>query len=161
MAKKVALFPGSFDPLTNGHIDLIERGSRLFDHLIVGIFQNTSKKSLFTLQEKIALAEEALVTLGNVEVVGQTQELTVASARRLHADYLLRGLRNGKDYEYERDIALMNAHLAPEIETVFLLADETHQFISSSLLKEILHFHGDISPYVPANILDALEKKGW
>ena len=157
--KKIALFPGSFDPLTSGHVDLIERGATLFDELIVGVFTNTNKKSFFTSEEKVHLIEEALAHIPNVKILAQETELTVTSAKKLGAQFLLRGIRSVKDYEYERDIMEMNHHLEPSLETVFLLADAKHSFISSSLLKEILTFNGDVAEYLPQNIYDAIVKK--
>ena len=151
--KKIALFPGSFDPLTSGHVDLIERGATLFDELIVGVFTNTNKKSFFTSEEKVHLIEEALAHIPNVKILAQETELTVT------IQFLLRGIRSVKDYEYERDIMEMNHHLEPSLETVFLLADAKHSFISSSLLKEILTFNGDVAEYLPQNIYDAIVKK--
>jgi len=157
--KKIALFPGSFDPLTVGHVDLIERGAQLFDEIIVGVFVNTNKKSFFTSEEKVRLIQEALRHLPNVRVIAQESELTVIAAKKLGAQFLLRGIRSVKDYEYERDIMEMNHHLAPTLETIFLLADAKHSFISSSLLKEILTFEGDVADYLPRNIYEAIVKK--
>lgn len=157
--KKIALFPGSFDPLTVGHVDLIERGAQLFDEIIVGVFVNTNKKSFFTSEEKVRLIQETLRHLPNVRVIAQESELTVIAAKKLGAQFLLRGIRSVKDYEYERDIMEMNHHLAPTLETIFLLADAKHSFISSSLLKEILTFEGDVADYLPRNIYEAIVKK--
>ncbi|WP_312540847.1 pantetheine-phosphate adenylyltransferase [Enterococcus sp.] len=157
--KKIALFPGSFDPLTVGHVDLIERGAQLFDEIIVGVFVNTNKKSFFTSEEKVQLIQEALIHIPNVRVIAQETELTVVAAKKLGAQFLLRGIRSVKDYEYERDIMEMNHHLAPTLETVFLLADAKHSFISSSLLKEILTFEGNVADYLPRNIYEAIVKK--
>ena len=156
---KIALFPGSFDPLTTGHVDLIERGAKLFDEIIVGVFVNTNKKSFFSSEEKVQLIQEALIHIPNVRVIAQETELTVIAAKKLGAQFLLRGIRSVKDYEYERDIMEMNHHLAPTLETVFLLADAKHSFISSSLLKEILTFEGNVADYLPRNIYEAIVKK--
>ncbi|WP_313537914.1 pantetheine-phosphate adenylyltransferase [Enterococcus sp.] len=156
---KIALFPGSFDPLTTGHVDLIERGAKLFDEIIVGVFVNTNKKSFFSSEEKVQLIQEALIHIPNVRVIAQETELTVVAAKKLGAQFLLRGIRSVKDYEYERDIMEMNHHLAPTLETVFLLADAKHSFISSSLLKEILTFEGNVADYLPRNIYEAIVKK--
>ncbi|MBD9865962.1 pantetheine-phosphate adenylyltransferase, partial [Enterococcus faecalis] len=138
--RKIALFPGSFDPMTNGHLNLIERSAKLFDEVIIGVFINTSKQTLFTPEEKKYLIEEATKEMPNVRVIMQETQLTVESAKSLGANFLIRGIRNVKDYEYEKDIAKMNQHLAPEIETVFLLAEEPYAHVSSSLLKEVLRF---------------------
>ncbi|EOH99793.1 phosphopantetheine adenylyltransferase [Enterococcus haemoperoxidus ATCC BAA-382] len=156
---KIALFPGSFDPLTNGHLDLIERSTKLFDKVIVGVFVNTNKKALFTVEEKLVLIKKAVAHLENVEIIIQETKLTVESASDLGANFLIRGIRNVKDYEYEKDIAMMNHHLAPELETIFLLADEKYAHISSSLLKEVLKFGGDVSNYLPKSVNQALNQK--
>ena len=157
--RKIALFPGSFDPMTNGHLNLIERSAKLFDEVIIGVFINTSKQTLFTPEEKKYLIEEATKEMPNVRVIMQETQLTVESAKSLGANFLIRGIRNVKDYEYEKDIAKMNQHLAPEIETVFLLAEEPYAHVSSSLLKEVLRFGGDVSDYLPPNIYHALKQK--
>ncbi|EPH95267.1 MULTISPECIES: pantetheine-phosphate adenylyltransferase [unclassified Enterococcus] len=156
---KKALFPGSFDPLTMGHLDTIERGSRLFDELIVGVFVNTSKKSLFTIEEKMALIQETVAHLPNVKVIHQESQLTVETAKELGAGFLIRGIRSVKDYEYERDIAQMNHHLDHELETVFLLARPEYSHISSSILKEVIYFGGDVKKYLPPAINEALARK--
>lgn len=156
---KTALFPGSFDPLTNGHLDMIERSTKMFDNVIVGVFVNTNKTALFTLDEKLILIKEAVAHLKNVEVIVQENKLTVESAAELGATFLIRGIRNVKDYEYEKDIAVMNRHLAPELETVFLLADEAYAHVSSSLIKEVLKFGGDVSHYLPKAVNQALNQK--
>ena len=150
---KVAIFPGSFDPLTLGHLDLIKRGSALFDQLAVAVMDNASKHPLFSLDERVAQVKEAVSGLSNVSVI-TSQGLTVDLMNKIGADYLMRGLRNSKDFEYERDIAAMN-----QVETVFLLADPKYQHLSSSLLKEVTMAGGDISAYLPANINAALEKR--
>lgn len=157
--KKIALFPGSFDPLTLGHLDLIQRGAKLFDEVVVGIFTNTNKRSFFTPEEKQKLVQEATSTLPNVKVVLQEKELTIASAQKLGASVLLRGIRSVKDFEYEKDIASMNQSLAPEIETVFLVSNPKFGFVSSSLLKEVFEFEGNIQFFVPDNVFQALKEK--
>lgn len=159
MTKKIALFPGSFDPITLGHLDIIQRGSQLFDEVVVGIFTNTHKKSLFTPQEKLTLVQEACQDLPNVKVLLQEQELTVATAQKIGASVLLRGVRSVKDFEYEQDIAAMNAALAPEVETVILFTAPKYRFIASSLLKEVFTFDGDVAPYLPPNVAQALKEK--
>lgn len=157
--KRIALFPGSFDPLTMGHLDTIERGSKLFDELVIGVFVNTSKKSYFTPEEKVAVVKESVKHLSNVRVIAQEKELTVNAAEKLGAKFLLRGIRSIKDYEYEKEIALMNHHLDPELETVFLMADAKYSHISSSILKEVWMFNGDIKEYLPEAVYQALEEK--
>ena len=156
--KKIALFPGSFDPLTMGHLDTIERGAQLFDHLFVGIFVNTNKRAFFSSAEKVRLVEEAVAHLPNVSVIAQETELTVKTAERLGARFLLRGIRSMKDYEYEREIMEMNRHLDPELVTVFLVAKSEYSHISSSLLKEVLSFDGDVQKYLPKNVYEAIKK---
>ena len=157
--KRIALFPGSFDPLTMGHMDTIERGAKLFDELIIGIFVNTSKKSYFTSEEKLAIVKESVKHIPNVRVITQENELTVSVAEKLGAKFLLRGIRSIKDYEYEKEIALMNRHLDQELETVFLLAEPKYSHISSSILKEVWTFKGDVKEYMPEAVYQALEEK--
>lgn len=151
----LAVFPGSFDPLTNGHLDLIQRASRLFDQLIVVVGQNTSKASVFTPAERVAFIEASVQDLVNVQVRIEAG-LTVDFMKQVHATALVRGLRNATDFEYEQGIAGMNRALAPEIETVCLLADGRYQFVSSSLLKEVAKFGGDLSKLVPPAVATAL-----
>ena len=155
---KVALFPGSFDPLTLGHLDLIKRGSALFDQLAVAVMTNSSKHPLFSVDERINQVKEAVAGLSNVSVI-TSQGLTVDLMNQMGADYLLRGLRNGRDFEYEKDIAAMNQFLDDQVDTVSLLADPKYQHLSSSLLKEVAMAGGDISAYLPANINADLQKK--
>ena len=155
---KVALFPGSFDPLTLGHLDLIKRGSALFDQLAVAVMTNSSKHPLFSVDERVAQVKEAVQGLSNVSVI-TSQGLTVDLMNQIGADYLLRGLRNGRDFECEKDIAAMNQFLDDQVDTVFLLADPKYQHLSSSLLKEVAMSGGNISAYLPANINADLQKK--
>lgn len=157
--KRIALFPGSFDPLTMGHLDTIERGAKLFDELIIGVFVNTTKKSFFTPEEKLTIVKESVQHIPNVRVMTQKNELTVDVAEELGAKFLLRGIRSIKDYEYEKEIALMNQHLDHELETVFLLAQPKYSHISSSILKEVWTFNGDIKEYLPEPVYRALEEK--
>ncbi|MDE1549593.1 pantetheine-phosphate adenylyltransferase [Jeotgalibaca caeni] len=157
--KKIALFPGSFDPLTNGHMDTIRRGTHVFDEVVVAISTNTSKKSLFTGEERISLAKQVLGDNPKVKVVPHNGGLTVEMAKELGATALLRGVRNVKDFEYEESIAMMNRLQAAELETVLLLASPEYRFISSSLIKEVAMFGGDISQLVPKVIEDAMKEK--
>ncbi|OJG75908.1 phosphopantetheine adenylyltransferase [Enterococcus quebecensis] len=138
---------------------MIQRSTKLFDKVIIGVFVNTNKSALFTLEEKLSLIKTVVKDLKNVEVIVQETKLTVEVAEQLGASFLIRGIRNVKDYEYEKDIAMMNHHLAPELETVFLMADESYAHISSSLLKEVLKFGGDVSAYLPSVICEALNQK--
>ncbi|WP_076462185.1 pantetheine-phosphate adenylyltransferase [Limosilactobacillus caccae] len=155
---KVAVFPGSFDPLTLGHLDLIKRGSALFDQLAVAVMTNVNKEPLFTVDERVAQIKEAVAGLDNVTVI-TTSGLTVDLMNRIGADYLMRGLRNTTDFQYERDIAAMNNFLDDQCETVFFLAKPEYQHLSSTILKEVTSSGGDISAYLPANINEALKKR--
>lgn len=159
MTKKIALFPGSFDPFTKGHLNIIERSSRMFDEVIIGIFTNTTKQSLFTPAEKKELAEEATQHLSNVRVLIQEAGLTVEIAKNLGATSLIRGIRNATDYEYEKNIAFMNQQMDEEIESVFLLADARYASVSSSIIKEIAKFHGEIGHFVPACVELRIKEK--
>ncbi len=156
---KIALYAGSFDPVSNGHLNLIQRGAALFDQLIVAVATNTSKKSLFTTNEKLQLMQENLTHLPNVTVVQHTGGLTIDLAKEWNATVLLRGIRNVKDFEYEADVAAMNKTQNKEIETVFLTADEKYRFVSSSLIKEVAMFGGDITGLVPDNVNRAMKEK--
>jgi pantetheine-phosphate adenylyltransferase len=157
--KKIGLFPGSFDPFTKGHLNTVERASKLFDEVIIGIFINTSKKSFFSAQEKKALVEQSTTHLTNVRVITQETKLTVELAKELQADFLIRGIRNSNDYEYEKDIQQLNNDLDNEIDTVFFLSDNQYAHTSSSMIKEIFHFGGNIAPYVPSVVLEAMFEK--
>jgi pantetheine-phosphate adenylyltransferase len=150
-AKVVAIYPGSFDPITNGHLDLIERGARLFDNLIVSILRNETKEPLFSVEERMEMLCEVVRALPNVEV-DCFDGLLVHYAAARHATVLLRGIRAISDYEYELQMALMNRRLQPGIETVFLLSGEAHSFISSRLVKEVIGLGGDISGLVPPSV---------
>ncbi|MDO4680701.1 MAG: pantetheine-phosphate adenylyltransferase [Aerococcus sp.] len=155
-----ALYAGSFDPLTLGHLDIIERGSHLFDTLYVAVAVNTTKQSLFTDEEKMSLIEDAVSELKNVEVIRlEPGRLTIDLAHDLHCHSLLRGIRNAQDYEYETSIAMMNKLQDPAIETVLLLASEQYRFISSSIVKETAKFGGDIHAVVPEAVNKAMREK--
>ncbi|KRO04931.1 phosphopantetheine adenylyltransferase [Levilactobacillus paucivorans] len=153
-----AVFPGSFDPLTNGHLDLITRASKIFDHVIVAVGQNTAKRGVFTPAERVAFITTSTQDLDNVSVQIESG-LTVDFLRGNHATVLIRGLRNSTDFEFEQGIAGMNRSLAPEIETVFLNADPQYQFVSSSLLKEVAQFGGDLSALVPPAVAQGLRDR--
>ncbi|MEG0781661.1 pantetheine-phosphate adenylyltransferase [Carnobacterium sp.] len=158
MSKK-ALFPGSFDPLTNGHVDTIQRAAKLFDEVIIAVLTNTSKVSLFNSNEKIDLIEKSLQHIENVKVISHVGGLTIDLAKDLEITAMIRGMRNTLDFEYETNIALMNKQLNEEIETVILLADEKYRFLSSSLIKEVARFGGDISAFVPKVVNEAIKEK--
>jgi pantetheine-phosphate adenylyltransferase len=150
-----ALYPGTFDPPTNGHVDLIQRGAKLFEHLTVAILNNPVKNPLFTVEERVEMLTEVTSSLGNVSVA-TFDGLMVEFARQQGASAVLRGIRAISDYEYEFQMALMNRRLAPEIETVFLQPAGRYSFISSRMLKEVFSFGGDVSGLVPPNVLKRL-----
>ena len=153
-----AVYPGTFDPITNGHIDLIKRASRLFDRVIVAIADGTSKQPLFDLKQRVDLCSEVLRHYPNVNVVG-FDCLLVDFARQQEARVILRGLRAVSDFEYEFQLAGMNRNLAPEIETVFLTTAEQFANVSSTMVKEVARFKGDISRFVPQQVIAEIEKK--
>jgi pantetheine-phosphate adenylyltransferase len=157
-ARLIAIYPGSFDPLTNGHLDLISRGSRLFDRLIVSILNNTQKQPLFELEERIQTIREATAKLSNVEV-DSFQGLLVDYASRHGANAILRGIRAISDYEAELQMALMNRRMRPETETIFLMAGEEYSFISSRMIKEIIMLGGDVSTFVPEAVANRVRAK--
>jgi len=155
---KTIVYPGTFDPITNGHIDLIERAAKLFDKIIIGIASSQKKKPLFDINERISLAAESLSHLPNVEIKG-FDYLLVNFVQDCNADAVMRGLRAVSDFEYEFQLANMNRALSPEIESVFLTPAERFSYISSSLVREISSLDGDVSKFVPANVADALKAK--
>ena len=154
----MAIYPGSFDPITNGHLDLIQRGSALFDRLIVAILRNDEKRPLFSAEDRMEMLREVIGGLTNVEV-GSFDGLLVDYAAQRGASVILRGIRAISDYEYELQMALMNRRLRPEIETVFLMAGEAHSFISSRLVKEVIRLGGNISGLVPPSIEGRLRRR--
>ena len=152
-----ALYPGSFDPPTNGHVDLIQRGAKLFEHLTVAVLNNPVKNNpLFTVAERVEMLQEVTASLGNVSVA-TFDGLMVDFARRLDARAVLRGIRAISDYEHEFQMALMNRRLAPEIETVFLQPAGRYSFVSSRMVKEVFSFGGDLTGLVPPNVLKRLK----
>ena len=151
----VAVYPGTFDPITNGHSDLVQRAAGLFDHVIVGIAANPSKTPLFDLAQRVAMAEHVLSDFGNVEVCGFS-DLLVNFVKAKNAKVILRGLRAVSDFEYEMQLASMNRHLDDSLETVFMTPSEETSFISASLVKEIALHGGDVSPFVHDRIVEAL-----
>lgn len=153
-----AIYPGTFDPLTNGHLDLLTRASRLFDHVVLAIAASPSKRTLFTLDERVALAKGATQHLLNVDVIGFS-DLMAHFAQQQNATILVRGLRAVADFEYELQLAKMNHHLMPTLESVFLMPSEEWSFISSSLVKEVARHGGDVSHFLPDAIVSALMEK--
>lgn len=152
------IYPGTFDPITNGHLDLIERAAAMFDHVIVGVAYNPTKKPLFNLDERVELAKSVTQHLKNVEIVGFSG-LLVNFAQEHNANVLVRGLRAVSDFEYEFQLANMNRRLMPELETVFLTPAEENSFISSTIVKEVALHKGDVSQFVDPLITTALLDK--
>jgi pantetheine-phosphate adenylyltransferase len=154
----IAVYPGSFDPLTNGHVDIIERGARLFDRIIVAILVNAEKAPLFTMAERVDIARKVFKDHPNVEV-DTFEGLLVDYAARRKANVLVRGLRAVSDFEYEFQMALMNRHLNPAIETVFMMPAEKYSYISSRLIKEVFALGGQVHGLVPELVETRLREK--
>ncbi len=152
------VYPGSFDPITNGHADLIERAARLFGQVIVGIARNISKQPVFSLDERLALVSTVVGHLPNVRVM-PIDGLLVDFVASQNAQVILRGLRAVSDFEYEFQLATMNRHLRPQVETIFLTPAEQHAFISSSLVKEVARFGGDVSVFLHPAVATALRAR--
>ena len=152
-----AIYPGSFDPVTNGHLDLIARGARIVDHLVVAILRNSSKSPLFSVEERVEMLTEGVAGLGNVSIA-TFDGLLVDFVREQQAQAMLRGVRAISDYEYELQMALMNRRLAPELETIFLMSDAKYSFVSSRLVKEIFELGGSIEGLVPKFVIERLTK---
>jgi pantetheine-phosphate adenylyltransferase len=162
MNKIIGLYPGSFDPITNGHIDIITRASKIVDMLIIGVAENEKKKHLFSLKDRRSLIEEQLdkkkSRINNVNVV-MFDGLLMSFAEKVNANLIIRGLRAVSDFDYEFQMTGMNARLNSKIETVFLMASERHQFISSRFVKEICMLKGDVSSFVPEEVHAKLSNK--
>jgi len=153
-----AIYPGTFDPLTNGHLDIVTRAALMFDRVILAIAASPSKKPMFSLDERVQLAKEATSHLSNVEVMGFSS-LMANFAQQQNANVLVRGLRAVSDFEYEMQLANMNRHLMPTLESVFLMPSKEWSFISSTLVKEVARHGGDITPFLPANVTKSLLEK--
>ncbi len=153
-----AVYPGSFDPITNGHIDIATRAAKLFDKVIVAIYKIPDKRLFFTTDERVDLASRALANLPNVQVVS-FQGLMVEFARKIKAKVMVRGLRMSADFEREFEMAMMNKKLYPDLELVCFMASQEYQFLSSSLLKEVACLEGNIISLVPKHVFEALRKK--
>jgi pantetheine-phosphate adenylyltransferase len=155
----IALYPGSFDPITNGHIDIATRASRLFEKTVIGIFSTPEKHLTFSIEERVDLAKRAVAHLPKVEVKSYTN-ITVDFAKQINAQVLVRGLRMISDFEWEFEMAMMNRMLSPGLETVCFMASQEFQFLSASLIKEVASLGGNISSLVPPHVVEALKKKG-
>ena len=158
MHRRIAIYPGSFDPLTNGHLDLIERGSSIFEHLIVAVLRNTEKDPLFTVSERCDMLQEMTASYKNVTVEA-FDGLLVEYARHRQANVILRGIRAISDYEYELQMALMNRKLDPHLETVFMMPAEKYSYLSSRLVKEIYELGGCVTGLVPKLVEERLHEK--
>jgi pantetheine-phosphate adenylyltransferase len=150
-----AIYPGTFDPLTNGHLDLIARGSKIFDHLVVAILNNSEKEPLFPVAERVEMITEATREFGNISV-STFDGLLVEFARQQQAQALLRGIRAISDYEYEFQMALMNRRLAPQLETVFMMPAEKYSYVSSRLIREVFRLGGSVEGLVPPSVLERM-----
>ena len=155
---KVAIYPGSFDPITNGHLDIITRGSKIYDKLIVGVLVNIDKKGLFTIEERVELIKKVTNHLPNVEVIS-FNGLLVDLARKHEAKVILKGLRAVSDFEYEFQMALMNTQLEPNVETLFMMTSSAYSYLSSSSVKQVAKFGGNISGLVPDEIITEVYNK--
>lgn len=153
-----AIYPGTFDPMTNGHLDIVTRAALMFDRIVLAVAASPSKKPMFSLEERVALAKEVVAHIPNVEVLGFS-DLMANFARDRQANVLIRGLRAVSDFEYEMQLAQMNRHLLPELESVFLMPSGEYSFISSSLVKEVARHQGDVSAFLPQVVHTALLAK--
>jgi len=155
---RIAVYPGTFDPITNGHSDLVSRAARVFPKVVIAIAESPHKKPLFSLDERIELTANEMAHLDNVEVVGFSN-LLVEFVQQIGASVIIRGLRAVSDFEYEFQLASMNRHIAPKVETMFLTPDEDYSFISSSLVKEVARLDGDVSEFVCKDVQQAMRNR--
>ena len=153
---KIGVFPGSFDPITNGHLEIITKASQLFDTVFVGVGANSSKNYLMSSQDRIASIQSIFKDNPNIDVMG-FEGLTVDFCLKVHATHIIRGIRSTTDYEFEKAIALMNQKLHPEIETIFLMSSESNMALSSTIIREIYKNGGDIKQFIPKEVLNYLK----
>ena len=153
---KHCIYPGTFDPVTNGHLDVLQRAARLFDRVTVAVALSTTKEPLFTAKQRVSFIKANVTGLANVEVVS-FDGLLVEFARKQQANAIIRGLRALSDFEFEFNMALMNRHLEPKVETIFVMPAEAYSYTSSSLVKQIAKLGGDVANFVPANVAKALK----
>lgn len=156
---KIAVFPGSFDPITNAHVDIVERGTALFDKIYVAIGANSTKKGFFSTDERLAIIQSVCAPYQGVVEAVQFTGLTVDFCREVGAQFILRGMRNGGDFEFEKAIALNNAALAPTVESVFLVSSSGLSHISSTIVREIIANKGDVNQLVPKAVVEAISRK--
>ena len=155
---RIGVCPGSFDPVTNGHVDIFERGSRLVDKLIIAVSSNPNKNSLFTMEERVEMIQNSVKHIPNVEI-DCTGGLLNEYVKSKNATIIIRGLRALSDFEYEFQMALLNKALNPEYETMFMMTNTKYSYISSSMVKELAGFHGDLTGLVPCEIIETIEEK--
>jgi pantetheine-phosphate adenylyltransferase len=154
----IAIYPGSFDPITNGHLDIVTRAARFFEKIIIGVYEKSDKSLFFTTEERVDLAKQAVINIPNVEVKS-FEILAVDFAKQEKAQVMIRGLRMNADFEKEFEMAMMNRKLSPELDLLCLMASQEYQFLSSSLLKEVARLDGNIGDLVPEHVAEALRRK--
>jgi len=155
--EKTAIYPGSFDPVTKGHIDILQRASKMFDKVIIAVLKNSSKKSFLPVEDRVRLIQESVADIENVEVAS-FDGLTVDYARKRGAQFLIRGLRAISDFEYEMQLSQANMSIAPDIGTVFLITKPKYNFISSGIVKELASYNQDVSKFVPNSVVEYLKR---
>ena len=156
--QRTAIYPGSFDPITKGHLDVLERASKMFDRVIIAVLKNSSKKSFLPVEDRVKLIKESTKELTNIEV-DSFEGLTIEYAQSKGAHFLIRGLRAVSDFEYELQLCQTNSAIAPDIDTVFLTTKPKYNFISSSIVKELSYFGTDVSKFVPKSVVEYLQKQ--
>ena len=156
--ERIAIYPGSFDPVTNGHLDIMKRASRMVDRLIIGVLNNNSKTPLFSVDERVNMLKEVTRDISNVEI-RSFQGLSVNFARHMHAQFILRGLRAITDFDYELQMAQTNRKLFPDIDTIFLTTSLEYAFLSSTTVKEVASYNSDVSLFVPEIVSEKLKEK--